>query len=160
MLFCCFGIWLERKGRVSGVRFAHSCIKCQLRRTAKILVRGAERSFDPRALSPKFAQNRGFPLKLPENCMIWKKWGQGAQGPLDPLVLLSWILFPFSTSKCGKNCFLLKKNKATEAGYIGKIHMIIASKAIIPISQNCTNGTLGWNSRISDSILASIIQTM
>ncbi len=31
-------------------------------------------SFDPRgALSPKVAQNRGFPLKLPENCMILKK---------------------------------------------------------------------------------------
>ena len=27
-------------------------------------------------LSPKFAQNGGFPLKLPENCMILKKsWG-------------------------------------------------------------------------------------
>ena len=34
------------------------------------------------ALSPKFAQNRGFPLKLPENCMVLKKsWGQGGPGP-------------------------------------------------------------------------------
>ena len=31
------------------------------------------------ALSPKFAQNRGFPLKLPENCMI--KQNLGARGP-------------------------------------------------------------------------------
>ncbi len=35
---------------------------------------GGQRSFDPRgALSSKFSQNRGFPLKLPENCMILKK---------------------------------------------------------------------------------------
>ncbi len=42
------------------------------------------------APSPKFAQNRGCPLKLPENYMILKKsWGQGLpgpQGPLDPLL--------------------------------------------------------------------------
>ena len=30
------------------------------------------------ALSPKFAQNWVFPLKLPENCVILKiSWGQG-----------------------------------------------------------------------------------
>ncbi len=29
--------------------------------------------FCPPRLSPKFAQNRGFPLKVPENCMILKK---------------------------------------------------------------------------------------
>ena len=38
-----------------------------------------------RSRSPKFAQNRGFPLKLPENCMILKKsWaasGLSSQGP-------------------------------------------------------------------------------
>ncbi len=49
---------------------------------------GGQKSFDPPlgALSPKFAQNRGFPLKLPENCMIIKtSWGQGGPGPQDPL---------------------------------------------------------------------------
>ncbi len=52
-----------------------------------ILVRGVQWSFDPkgRALSPKFAQNMGFPLKLPENCMILNKsWGQGGPGPPGP----------------------------------------------------------------------------
>ncbi len=49
---------------------------------------GAQRRFDPRgALSPQFAQNRGFPEKIPENCMILdKSWWQGgllgsASGP-------------------------------------------------------------------------------
>ncbi len=43
-----------------------------------ILVRGAKRSFDPRG---------GFPLKLPENCMILKKsWG--ATG--GPAPWISW----------------------------------------------------------------------
>ncbi len=66
------------------------------RRRSRILVRG-QRSFGPRggALSSKFAQNRGFPLKLPENCMILKKsWMQGGGGsgpkaPLDPLLCSS-----------------------------------------------------------------------
>ena len=51
---------------------------------SRILVRGALRSLDPKGgLSPKFAQNGVFPLKLPENCMIEKKsWRQG-----DPLVM-------------------------------------------------------------------------
>ncbi len=36
---------------------------------SRILVRGAQQSFDPRgALSPKFAQSRCFPQKLLENC--------------------------------------------------------------------------------------------
>ena len=45
-------------------------------RGSRILVRGAQRSFNPRgALSPK----------LPENCMILKKyWGQGARAPRAP----------------------------------------------------------------------------
>ncbi len=34
------------------------------------------------AMSPKFTQNRVFPLKLPENCMILNKsWGQGVRAP-------------------------------------------------------------------------------
>ena len=51
----------------------------------RILVRG-QKSFDPRgALTPKFAQNRGFPLKLPENCIILKKiWGVRGQAPRAP----------------------------------------------------------------------------
>ena len=46
------------------------------------------------ALSPKFAQNRGFPLKLLENCMILKKsWGPGgARAPRAPLVPLLYLL--------------------------------------------------------------------
>ncbi len=42
------------------------------------------------ALSPKFAPNRGFPLKLPANCIVLKKIlgerGLGLQGSPDPLV--------------------------------------------------------------------------
>ncbi len=50
---------------------------------SRILVRGAQRSFDPRGdPEPKIC------LKMPENCMILKK-SQGRpaspQGPLDPL---------------------------------------------------------------------------
>ena len=69
---------------------------CIFRRGSRILVRGAQQSFGPKggALSPKFAQIGGFPLTLPENCMIFKKsWGQGGlgpQAPLDPLLIL-WI---------------------------------------------------------------------
>ncbi len=42
---------------------------------SRIFVRGVQQSFDPKggALSPKFAQNTYFPLKLPESCMILKK---------------------------------------------------------------------------------------
>ncbi len=32
-----------------------------------------------RGLSPKFAQNRGFPLELPENCMILGGWAPKAR---------------------------------------------------------------------------------
>ena len=42
-------------------------------------------SFDPRGggSEPKFAQNRGFSFKLPENCMILKRsWGKWGLGPL------------------------------------------------------------------------------
>ncbi len=56
--------------------------RCKLRRGSRILVRGPSRVLTPRgALSPKFAPNRGFSLKLPENYMILKKscgqWGGG-----------------------------------------------------------------------------------
>ncbi len=58
------------------------------RRRSGILVRGAQWSFDPKgggALSPKLLKIGGFPLKLPENCMILKKsWGQGGLGPQGP----------------------------------------------------------------------------
>ncbi len=41
-------------------------------------------------LSPQFAQNRGFTLKLPDNCMILKNLGdkgvRAPRTPLDPLV--------------------------------------------------------------------------
>ncbi len=54
-----------------------------LRRGSRILVSGAQWSFDPKgALSQKFSQNRGFSLKITENCMILNKsWGQG--GPVS-----------------------------------------------------------------------------
>ncbi len=43
------------------------------------------------AMNPKFAWNRGFPLKLPENCMILKKsWGQGGPGPPGPPWIRYW----------------------------------------------------------------------
>ena len=48
---------------------------------------GPSRVLTPRggALSLKFAQNRVFPLKFSENCMILKKsWGQGGPGPQGP----------------------------------------------------------------------------
>ncbi len=55
---------------------------------SRILVRGAQWSFDPKRGEP-WEQNllkiRGFPLKLPENCMILKK-SSGLGGPLDPLL--------------------------------------------------------------------------
>ncbi len=39
------------------------------------------------ALSPKFVQNRGFLLKLPENGMVFKKkWGQGGSAVLIPIM--------------------------------------------------------------------------
>ncbi len=37
--------------------------------------------------SPKCAENRGFPWKLPENCMILtKSWGQGGPAPRAPWI--------------------------------------------------------------------------
>ncbi len=49
---------------------------------------GAQRNFDPKGggLSPKFAQNRGFLLNLPENCKNKKKnlGGKGGRASLDP----------------------------------------------------------------------------
>ncbi len=48
---------------------------------SRILVRGG--------LSPKFAQNRGFPLQLPENCMILKK-KLGARGARAPSWIRQW----------------------------------------------------------------------
>ncbi len=54
------------------------------RHGSRILVRGPSRVLTKGggALSPNIAQNRGFPLKFPENCMILKKsWGQGGLGP-------------------------------------------------------------------------------
>ena len=42
---------------------------------------GGQQSFDPKgALSPTFAHNRGFPLKMPQRCMIIKNLG-GQGGP-------------------------------------------------------------------------------
>ena len=55
---------------------------------------GGQQSFDPKGWpwAQTLLKIGGFPLKLPENCMIKKKsWGQGGpgpQGPLDPL--LTW----------------------------------------------------------------------
>ncbi len=54
---------------------------------------GAQQSFDPRgALSPKFAQNTGFPLIA---CMmLGKSWGQGAPGSAGgrtSVQSLSWV---------------------------------------------------------------------
>ena len=65
---------------------------------SRILVRGAQRSFDP---SGAWIQNLlkigGFSLKFPEKCMIFKKsWGQGGVGPRAPWIrqcigcVLSW----------------------------------------------------------------------
>ncbi len=60
----------------------------QIRGRSRILVRGGQQSFDPRgALSPKFAQNRGFSLKIA--CKLHdfgKLLGQGPEplGPPDP----------------------------------------------------------------------------
>ena len=53
--------------------------------------KGAQRSFDPRgSLSPKFAQNRDFPLKLPE---IVKATVPGPRDLLDPPVVCLCDLF-------------------------------------------------------------------
>ncbi len=45
----------------------------------RILIRGAQWSFDPSCGGP-WAQHLlkigGYPLKLPKNCMIWTMWGQ------------------------------------------------------------------------------------
>ena len=61
------------------------CWRC--RRGSRILVRGAQQSFDPKG--GPWAQNLlkigGFPLNLPENCMILKySWEQGVAGPPGP----------------------------------------------------------------------------
>ena len=58
----------------------------ELRRGSRILVRGAQWSFDPKrgALSPTFAQNKGFPSNLPENCMTFEKKNLGGKGGPSP----------------------------------------------------------------------------
>ncbi len=66
---------------------SHLTVRHPVRSGSRILVRGAQQSFDPR--SGPWAQNLLkigiFSLKLLENCMILNKpWGQG--GHLDPLV--------------------------------------------------------------------------
>ncbi len=81
---------------------------------SRILVTGAQHSFDPKGggLSPKIAQNRVFPLNVPEKCMIKKKkilgarGGPGPQAPLDPLLTLS-LFSPFLLKKG----IVMKENK-------------------------------------------------
>ncbi len=57
---------------------------------------GGQQSFnlEPRgrgAPEPKFVQNMGFPLKLPENCMILKKFLARGPGPQDtPTPICCW----------------------------------------------------------------------
>ncbi len=60
------------------------------RRRSRILVRGARRVWTSRGtLSPKFAQNRGFPLKkFPQNCILG---ALGARAPSAP-----WIRYCIS----------------------------------------------------------------
>ena len=71
------------------------------------------------ALSLKFAQNRGFPLKLSKNCMILNKsWGQGedrvpsppgsaSEFPYASVIVLK-RLFPQSVSTCAALCHDMK----------------------------------------------------
>ena len=64
------------------------------RRGSRIFGHGGPAEFWPQegALSPKFAQNRGFPLKLPENCMILNK-SLGARAPPPGSTDLYFFLF-------------------------------------------------------------------
>ena len=73
-------------------------------------------------VNPKFAQNRGFPLKLPENFMIlknksWAKGGSGPQAPMDPLVAhychlhdLCYVLDHFQQTLSANACIVGKTN--------------------------------------------------
>ncbi len=68
--------------------------------TSMVLVRGAQRSFDPRgALSPKVVPNTVFPLKLPE--VFGARLGGGGWPPWSPCgmerVISFWLSFSGAT---------------------------------------------------------------
>ncbi len=66
------------------------------RRGSRILVRGAQWSLDPKvgALSPKFAQNRGFPLKIPSKLHNFEEilGARRARAPRAPWIRF-WVEF-------------------------------------------------------------------
>ena len=83
--------WLQKEleVRLSQMKscFMMENLKERFRRRSRILVRGAQWSFDSRggrSWAQNFLKIGGFPKQLPENCMILKKyWGQG-RGPGHP----------------------------------------------------------------------------
>ncbi len=81
------------------------------RRGSRIFGHGGPAEFWPQegALSPKFAQNRGFPLKLPENCMILNK-SLGARAPPPGIHWFVLLLVYTLCSVTRSNCNFFAKN--------------------------------------------------
>ncbi len=87
---------------------------------------GGQWSFDQKGgLSPKFAQNRAFPLKLPKNCMILKKsWGQGGLGPpwIRHCNNLRILPLPCFFSECSRFCLSVSKSRKWHKIRLHKVH--------------------------------------
>ncbi len=80
--------------RAAGVHMNVSTLVGTSRRGSRILVRGASGVLTPRGCpSPTFAQNRGFPLKLPEIDFEEILGARGAPGPPGSAtdILAQWV---------------------------------------------------------------------
>ena len=95
---CPWGPWWSCQcSRSSALNWDLPFASWSLRRGSRILVRGAQPSYNPKGgpWAQYLLKIGVFPLTLPENCMILKKccW-QGGPGPLDPLLgsLCHWTV--------------------------------------------------------------------
>ncbi len=74
---CCMLVSLPCRSQITNFFFQQG--------NCGFLLQGRIREFGQGGPEPKICKKRGFPLKLPENCMILKKyWGQGGQGSRVP----------------------------------------------------------------------------
>ena len=97
---------------------------------------GGPAEFCPQGGSePAICQNRGFPLKLRQNCMLLKKsWGQGGPGPRPP-VSATGPVTPFQIGKmCNKILIAL-----FSVSHFSVIFSLVSTKGAAEWSQTIQN---------------------
>ena len=83
------------------------------------LTRGRSRILDRGAWAQNLLKIKGFPLKLPENCMNLKKIMRARRGPLDPLVLTGFkiaVRLAVTTPEAWKHCMNKQTIKCWKLG--------------------------------------------